>query len=84
MRVRDLVVRTRRNQELIVAGRVRIVGFVEPAVIEREATLKPASNVRIVSLPASPFCERRNRRQIVATAQLLEREDLPAALKILQ
>src|SRR5208282_3990839 len=74
MGVRDLVARACGHQKLIVIGRVRIVGCIEPVAIEREAALKPASNMRTIPLPATPFCERRYRWQIVATAEVFKQK----------
>src|ERR1700691_1073471 len=46
------------NEKLIFVGRFLIVRLVELVVIEREAALEAACDIRVASLPAPPFCER--------------------------
>ena len=74
MRVADLVVRARGDQQL-----ARVIAIVGEALAgameeEREAALETAGDVRTCPLPGSPFRERPDARQIVAIGDFLEQQ----------
>ena len=72
VRIRDLVVRARRHQQLT----AMLFGVLKRLTVdvkeEREAALKPASNLRTLPLPGSPFREGPQPVEAVAVGEILK------------
>ena len=74
MRVRDCVVRTRRDKKLPLMVVVVMESTVEVMVEKGEATLQTARDDWVLTLPGSIFCERKELRQIIASGEFFEQQ----------
>ncbi len=74
MRIGDTIMRARRHKQLLCVMRSNRLGLSQAMVEESEAALESAGNLRIFALPASPFCQRRNPRQIIGCAKPFQQE----------